>query len=165
MIAPILAFTSEEIWQHMPANDALNGKSVFLNDMPAPIALTLPEGFAAKWDLIFGVRSDVQKALELKRNAKEIGKSLEAKVQLICSDELFAALSPLTEALPDLLIVSQVEVLAGGGGEFTGETEGLSVTVLRAEGEKCERCWKHSPSVGTDAEHPTLCARCAAAIR
>ena len=108
---------------------------------------------------------DVQKALELKRASKEIGKSLEAQVVLTCSDELYETLAPVSEMLPDLFIASQVVVEKGDSGEQQGETEGLFVTVVRAEGDKCDRCWKFDFTVGSDAEHPTLCARCAAAVR
>ena len=71
----------------------------------------------------------------------------------------------MEEQLPDVFIASQVAVVKGEGGETAGEVEGLSVTAERAEGGKCERCWKVLPTVGSDAEHPTLCPRCAAAVK
>jgi isoleucyl-tRNA synthetase len=163
LIAPILVFTSEEIWQHIPKSASLNMDSVFYNDMPAAFGITVAD--PAKWETLEKVRSDVQKAMEQKRAAKVFGKSLEAKVTLYCTGELYDLLSSTEDQLADILIASQVAVVNGEGGETTGEVEGLSVTAERAEGEKCERCWKVLPTIGADAEHPTLCPRCAAAVK
>ncbi|MBQ4051570.1 MAG: isoleucine--tRNA ligase, partial [Oscillospiraceae bacterium] len=163
LVAPILVFTAEEIWQHIPACEGLDMESVFYNDMPEQTGITVAD--PALWETLAAVRMDVQKALELKRASKEIGKSLEAQVVLTCSDELYETLAPVSEMLPDLFIASQVVVEKGDAGELQGEAEGLFVTVVRAEGDKCDRCWKFDFTVGSDAEHPTLCARCAAAVR
>ena len=162
LISPILVFTSEEIWQHMPVRAGLDKGSVFYNDMPelTGIQVAAPE----KWATLAQVRSAVQKALEEKRAAKVFGKSLEAKVVLTCDGELYDVLSSMEEQLADLFIVSQVEVVKGAA-ESTGEVEGLAVEALRAEGGKCERCWKVLPTVGSDAEHPTLCPRCAGVVK
>ncbi|MCI8599979.1 MAG: isoleucine--tRNA ligase [Oscillospiraceae bacterium] len=162
LAAPILPFTAEEIWQHVPASKSLDMRSVFYNDMPAQSGVK-PDS-EALWGTIVSLRADVQKALELKRTAKEIGKSLEAKVTLSCSDSLYEALAPAAGMLADLFIVSQVELEKGAAGEMAGETEGLFVTVSRADGEKCERCWRFDGTVGHNADHPALCARCAAAV-
>ena len=163
LVAPILVFTSEEIWQHIPASEGIDMGSVFYNDMPETTGITVAD--PALWETLAAVRMDVQKALELKRASKAIGKSLEAKVVLTCADELYDVLTPVADMLPDLFIASQVELVKGEEGELQGETDGLFVTVVRAEGEKCERCWKFNATVGSDSEHPTLCARCAAAVR
>ena len=163
LIAPILVFTSEEIWQHMPASASLDKDSVFYNDMPEESGITVAD--PAKWETLEKVRSDVQKAMEQKRAAKVFGKSLEAKVTLYCDGELYDTLTSMEKQLPDVFIASQVAVVKGEGGEASGEVEGLSVTAERAEGGKCERCWKVLPTVGSDAEHPTLCPRCAAAVK
>ena len=117
-----------------------------------------------KWATLAQVRSAVQKALEEKRAAKVFGKSLEAKIVLTCDGELYDVLSSMEEQLADLFIVSQVEVVKGAA-ESTGEVEGLAVEALRAEGGKCERCWKVLPTVGSNAEHPTLCPRCAGVVK
>jgi isoleucyl-tRNA synthetase len=98
-------------------------------------------------------------ALEQKRAAKEIGKSLEAKILLHSKEDL-------TDILPELaaaFIVSKVE-LADGEGEYKSESGTFSVTVEKAEGEKCERCWTYSETVGDSKEYPTLCKRCASVI-
>ena len=92
-----------------------------------------------------------------------IGKSLEAKVKLFCTGELYAFLDAVKDELEDAFIVSQVE-LAEGTGEVAAELDGLSITVVKADGEKCERCWEYSTTVGSCAEHPTLCERCAGVV-
>ena len=163
LIAPILVFTSEEIWQHMPKSSALNMDSVFYNDIPEVSGIQVAD--PAHWELLLSVRADVQKAMELKRAAKVFGKSLEAKVTLHCGGDLYEALKASESQLPDLFIASQVEVVKGGEGEVQGDTEGLSVTAEKAEGGKCERCWKVLPEVGADAAYPALCPRCAAAVK
>ena len=163
LIAPILVFTSEEIWQHMPKSSALNMDSVFYNDIPEESGIQVAD--PAHWELLLSVRADVQKAMELKRAAKVFGKSLEAKVTLHCGGGLYEALKASESQLPDLFIASQVEVVKGGEGEVQGDTEGLSITAEKAEGGKCERCWKVLPEVGADAAYPTLCPRCAAAVK
>ena len=111
----------------------------------------------AKWDKIHAIRDDVLVALEKKRNEKVIGKSLEAKVILHTDDDLSDILPELAMAF----IVSKVEI-GEGEGELKGGVEGLSVTVVKAEGGKCERCWTYSDFVGTG--HPELCERCAKVI-
>ena len=164
VLAPILAYTADEIWKSMPKSKAINCEHPVLNDIPAYNPQLSNAEFMAKWDCIHAVRDDVNKALELARNDKLIGKSLEAKVTLFCSDEVYSLLSPVEADLPMVFITSQVELARGGEGAFTGEVEGLSVTVAHAEGEKCERCWAYRSDIGIDPAHPTLCARCAKAI-
>ena len=165
LVAPILVFTAEEIWQHLPASRDLDMESVFFNEMPAKVNIPVSDAFNAKWDLIYRVRADVLKALEPKRASKEIGKSTDAKITLTCTGELYDQLKVLESELPAAFIVSQVEVAEGTDGEMAGDTEGLFVTATLAGGEKCERCWLHDHTVGQDPEHPTLCARCAEAVR
>ena len=147
----------------MPKSSALNMDSVFYNDIPEVSGIQVAD--PAHWELLLSVRADVQKAMELKRAAKVFGKSLEAKVTLHCGGDLYEALKASESQLPDLLIASQVEVVKGGEGEVQGDTEGLSVTAEKAEGGKCERCWKVLPEVGADAAYPALCPRCAAAVK
>lgn len=139
----------------MPKSSALNMDSVFYNDIPEESGIQVAD--PAHWELLLSVRADVQKAMELKRAAKVFGKSLEAKVTLHCGGDLYEALKASESQLPDLLIASQVEVVKGGEGEVQGDTEGLSITAEKAEGGKCERCWKVLPEVGADAAYPTLC--------
>ena len=165
LVAPILVFTSEEIWQHMPASKDLDMESVFFNEMPAKANILVSEAFNDKWNLIYQVRLDVLKALEPKRASKEIGKSTDAKIILTCDGELYDRLKAVENELAPVFIASEAEVVRGDSGEMAGETEGLFVTAVLSEKEKCERCWLHDATVGQDSEHPTLCARCAAAVR
>ncbi len=165
LLAPILAFTSEEIWADMPHSKKDDPESVLFNEMYSSVYSDVDDAFLAKWDMIYAVRNDVQKALELKRTENEIGKSLEAKVILHCAGGLYESLKAVEKELPDLFICSQVEVVNDENGDFRGDTEGLSVTAQKAEGEKCERCWIYSNTVGHNAEHETLCERCANVLK
>ena len=103
-----------------------------------------------------------QKALEEKRAAKVFGKSLEAKVTLTCSGELYDTLHSMEDSLPDVFIVSQVSIVNGDAGDAE---PAVLVSAERAEGGKCERCWKVLPSVGSVEDHPTLCPRCARVVK
>ena len=147
----------------MPHDKQADPESVLFNQMNDPFPVEADEAFLSKWDRIYSVCSDVQKALEEKRAEKLIGKSLDAKVTLCCDGELYDFLSSVEEELRTVFICSQVAVQQGEGA-FHGEMDGLSVTVEKAGGEKCERCWKYEESVGSDPEHPTLCARCAGVL-
>lgn len=164
LVAPILCFTADEIWANMPMLDGMDKESVLFNEMPTAYDDTKDTEFMAKWDRIHLIRDDVNKALELARTSKIIGKSLEAKVTLHCGEELYSFINTEKDSLAEIFIVSQVSVEKGGAGEVTGEVSELSVTVAKADGEKCERCWVFSDSVGKDSKHPTLCARCAKII-
>ncbi len=161
LLSPILAFTTEEIWSFMPHTAEDDTRSVLLNEMPTAQPVADAE-FEARWAHIHAIRDDVQKALENARNAKVIGSSLEAKVALYCSAELLPFVKAAEEMLPTVLIVSQVSVCGEGAGDFTGDVEGLSVSVAHADGGKCCRCWSYSESVSDEGEHAGLCARCAA---
>lgn len=163
LITPVLSFTAEEIWQYIPHLSDDNVESVLLNDMPLVCDNLTNAEFMAKWDKLQAVRDDVNKALELARAAKVIGKSLEAGVELFCPDDLFDMLNN-DDSLASLFIVSGVKVTKGGKGEVDGVLEGFSVTVAPASGEKCERCWMFSEEVGSDSAHPTLCKRCSGVL-
>ena len=166
MLAPILAFTAEEIWTFLPHVEGEDARAVIFNELPAVDAMTaVDEAFMARWERIHAVREDVQKALEIARTSKLIGKSLDARVTLHAKDELLKFLEDVKELFPEALIVSQVSVDGEADGTFVGELEGLSVTVAHADGEKCCRCWSYADSVGKDADHPDLCARCAALMK
>lgn len=165
LISPILAFTSDEIWQSMPHVASDDKECVLFNEFPKPTGVDADDAFIAKWDRIHAIRDDVKKALELARTEKVIGAALDAKVQLYCSGELYEFVKSVESELAAVFIVSQVEVLSEGSGTFTGETmEGLSVSVSRADGDKCPRCWSYSHTVGSDPAHPEVCARCAHAL-
>jgi isoleucyl-tRNA synthetase len=122
---------------------------------------------ANTWELLAKVRGEVLKALEVARNEKKlINSGLEAKVQLNADLELKAKLKQYLPQLPGLFIVSQVELISAGTGEFRSEiVPGLEVSVQRADGKKCERCWNYSVHVGENSRYPTVCERCSEAIR
>jgi isoleucyl-tRNA synthetase len=155
LVAPLLAFTAEEIWSHT-RRPAGAPESVHLALLPEPEELTsgLDAGKLAAWDQLIEVRGRVLKALEEARDAKFIGASLEARVRLEGGP---AVLETYASDLPSLFIVSQVAVAPGG--------ENMKVTIEKADGVKCERCWKYSTMVGVDAEFPTVCDTCAAALK
>ncbi len=155
IMAPILCFTCDEIWQAMPHREGDDPRNVLFNDMHRPFADYALDGEAMeRWAVIEAARDKVNAALETARAEKKIGKSLEAAVVLTVP-EAENWLADLPE-LADLLIVSQAEVKTGTA---------PAVEISKAQGQKCQRCWKVLPSVGSDSEHPTLCPRCAAAVR
>lgn len=166
MLAPVLSFTAEEIWKYIPKTADDNEESIFLNVMDAKHEINVSDEFVAKWDRLYQLRSAVTKALELKRNEKFIGASLEAKVVLHAdNDELYSFLTGVADDLAGVFIVSQTAIENNGDGEMKSEiVDGLSVTVLKAEGSKCARCWSYSGYVGSNAVYPTLCERCAAQV-
>ena len=165
MIAPVLSFTMEEVWQFMK-KPASMPESVFMMPWPECKEEYIDEALESKWDNFIEIRSEITRVLEGARRAKTIGHSLDAKVELHATGEALAILRSVEGDLATLLIVSQAKLVEGlaGGVEATGR-EDLKVTVQAAEGEKCERCWIYSDTVGKDAEHPTVCARCAEALK
>ena len=167
MLAPVLAFTSEEIWASMPhtANDKT--EYVILNDMPKPTPELYDDVFESKWDRLMLAKADVSKALETARGAKIIGKSLGAKVEIFADGSYYELLKDAEADLIMYFITSGavVKPLAEAPTDaLLGET-GIKVAVSIADGDECERCWIHSDSVGKDAQHPTLCARCASVLK
>jgi isoleucyl-tRNA synthetase len=168
ILAPVLAFTSEEIWRYIPkmANDP---DSVQLSDMPCVKNEYLDDELEAKWERILKIRDEISKALEAARKDKVIGHSLDAHVKVYASQELAQFLIPLAGELATILIVSKAEVVSDGqvpAGIFASEeVPGLQVEIAQAKGDKCERCWTYSDEVGKDQEHPTVCGRCREAVK
>lgn len=159
LAAPIISFTAEEIWTYMPQTSTDDKESIFLNQMPEKSGIEFSDEFVSKWEFIYSTRETVNKVLEEKRNEKLIGKSLEANIIIHCGESLYEKYNALTEELKDILIVSGVSA------SKDGNDEAPEIEVIKAEGEKCERCWSYSNTVGSDSEHPTLCARCAAVVK
>ncbi|MFO7173070.1 MAG: isoleucine--tRNA ligase [Bacillota bacterium] len=164
LLTPILAFTTEEIWRHMPRpKDA--PISPQLLQLPEVDPEYVDEELGREWERLLEVREAVYKAIEQARSQKALGKSLEAAVHLYATgDELPQLLEKYLADLPEFLVVSQVRLDAGGqeapGGAFFAEgPSGLKVAVTRAEGTQCQRCWYFRPT-GLVAEHPDLCERC-----
>jgi isoleucyl-tRNA synthetase len=161
LLAPILTFTSEEVWLNMRHSGSQPG-SVHLALFPEPEELT--DGLSdqqrdrsANWHRLMEVRDQVLKSLEVARQEKFIGAPLEARVHIAANGDVYPLLSEYEKDLPGLFIVSQVGLENQSG-------NALSVKIGRAEGTKCERCWKYTTDVGTVAAYPTICAACADAI-
>lgn len=166
LLTPILAYTAEEIWQHMPHTCTDVKESVLYNDMPCEVTgVDCGADFEVTWDRIHAIRDDVQRALEVARKDKLIGKSLEAVVTLHCDGGLKDFIESVRDSLEDVFIVSSVRISTSPCTDNPCDVEGLGVSVAVAEGAKCERCWKHSDDVGSDNEHPTLCRRCAEVVK
>ena len=121
------------------------------------------EELAKIWETILSLRGEATKALEEARTAKQIGHPLDAAVTISAREDLFNLLGPYEEDLRFIFIVSSVSLIKNetlDGGFESEKLEGLSIKVEAARGEKCERCWIHELSVGSDSEHPTICERC-----
>ena len=173
-LAPILSFTAEDIWQYLPGK---REKTVFLNEW-----YLLPHSFAndsleaiyqqwdrqAYWNLLIQIRSEVNKAIEKRRIAGELGSSLEAEVELYvkANSELFKLLSSLKDELRFVLITSDVKLLTLSFPEQIARVkineEELGISVISTVGSKvkCVRCWHRRSDIGQDIEHPMLCQRC-----
>lgn len=158
MLAPVLAFTSEEIWKYLPHREGDNPESIQLNSWPEVKEEYENPALEEKWNHLHRVRDEVLKALENARNENVIGSSLTAAVRLKASGEEYAFLAENKDILPMIFIVSDVAL------EQDDATKTIGIEVTAATGEKCERCWIFSPSVGENHNHPTLCARCAEVI-
>ena len=160
LCAPLLAFTSEEAWGYLAKREG-DAASVHLAPLPEPGTLAAGLSPAQRerlnnWSQLLAIRDEVLKSLETKRQEKFIGKSLEAKLSIRADTGQFALLNEYAAELPEWFIVSQVELARHAGP--------LSVEVLKADGTKCERCWKFKPDTGSNADYPTVCASCAAAV-
>jgi isoleucyl-tRNA synthetase len=163
-IAPVLSHTAEDIWQHLPYTAPT--KSVFQSGwFVAHDEWAKPE-LAAKWDYLREVRGEVNKVLESARTGKLIGAPLEAKVLLVASDATQRDyLSSLGEELRYLFIVSQAAIVDSlPTTDFIGEGAGLQIAIVKADGDKCPRCWNYSTHIGESVEHPHICDRCIGAI-
>ncbi|MEE1186596.1 MAG: isoleucine--tRNA ligase [Acutalibacteraceae bacterium] len=158
LLAPIISFTADEIWSYMPHDKSKNAENIVFNDFPTEIDIDVDEAFMKDWAVMHLVRDDVKKALENARNEKIIGASLEAKVSVNGTNETEQVLKKFANEMADLFITSDAQV-SDKEEQFKGDV--VSVSVERAEGEKCERCWCYSKDVGSNAKHPDVCAKCA----
>ncbi|HEY8716879.1 MAG TPA: class I tRNA ligase family protein, partial [Candidatus Acidoferrum sp.] len=170
LLAPILVFTTEEIWRSLP-KDAQGVPSVHQAEFAEADALAsgISKAAAEQWSRLAQVRSAVLVSLEQARAAKAIGGGLEAKVKLHASGEaagLQELLQAHRDALPALFIVSQVDVESSApeGATLSETLPGVAIKIERADGKKCERCWNYSTHVGENARYPTVCERCTAAL-
>ncbi len=166
LMAPILPFTSDEIWQFMPSGDGRT-RSIHLALLPEATAEWTDDALAKRWEYLLKVRGEVTKALESARAEKRIGHPLDAAVTLSAGGELYDALEPFANDLRSLLIVSQASLVRDQALDTAFRSEepgGLAIQVTSASGEKCERCWVHDTTVGSYNEQPTICHRCKDAL-
>ncbi len=198
LMAPILSFTAEEIWEYLPDKER-RPASVFLSQIPKPDAHFIDEKLGDKWDRVFKERGEILKALEAARNGGIIGHSLDAQVVIYGGDEkkestLKLLMGSDARKAEDVLIVSQLSSPNGQRPSFLWELEearkagkdGASaqihddgqagwgyysqqidsmIAVFKAQGLKCERCWKYHRDIGKDPDHPTVCPRCSSVLR
>jgi len=163
LMAPVLSFTADEIWQFMK-----DGKKKSTPSVHATLFIPIKEeyrdtGLAERWNEIIRVRREVTKALEVARKDKIIGHSLDASITLGLSPDLEGLLNPYMDQLRTLFIVSHVDIMPAKnveGGIESNEVKGMAVKVAPSKDPKCERCWVHESTVGKMAEHPTICKRC-----
>ncbi|MHC8441097.1 MAG: isoleucine--tRNA ligase [Candidatus Eutrophobiaceae bacterium] len=160
-LAPILSFTAEEIWRHMPGQ---RGESVFLCDWYTGLLDTgdAEEELLRDWERIIAVRDAVGSHLESLRVAGRIGSSLDARVEVFCADDLRKLLERMGDELRFVFITSSAEVksFANRPSDAIDQGNGLAVRVLPSTDPKCGRCWHRRPDIGSVDAHPELCARC-----
>ncbi len=158
LLAPVLPMTTDELWRHLPGT---REASIHLADFPADVNTLVDEPLTTRWDRLMRIREEVNRALEAERQAKTIGNSLGAKVTLRARGDDGALLEQYRADLAMLFIVSDVEL------ERAGDDEGsaVGITVTRAEGDKCARCWRIVPSISSAPETDGLCDRCVSALQ
>jgi isoleucyl-tRNA synthetase len=163
-LAPVLSFTADEIWQHLPGK---RSDSVFLEQWQPVAAFATDTDLLQKWNTLIEVRDQVNRVLENLRNEEKIGASLAAEVTIYCDGTLRDLLGSLGDELRFVMITSQAYLddysnapaaiepctLEGGNSRYV-------IDALQSERPKCVRCWHYRDSVGADTEHPELCDRC-----
>lgn len=158
VLAPMTCFTAEEIWQYMPHRKGENLESVMLDFYPKVNAKFENQALELKWERLIKVKEAVAKKLEIARAEKKIGLSLEAKVILYAEAEEHDFIKNNLEILKEICMVSSLEISENRRNQ--DEEVGIGVEVKKADGEKCERCWQYSTTVGEDSDYPTLCHDC-----
>jgi isoleucyl-tRNA synthetase len=153
-LAPIVSFTADEAWEFVPGKTVESVHQLTWK----PIGFEMSEAEQTLWNALFQLREASLAVLERARQAKEIGKALEAKLTLSGGSALLEPTRPHSEVLRELLNVSQLEIEPKSDGD-------LVVSVSKAAGQKCERCWHWETDVGSAPEHPTICGRCVKAVR
>ncbi len=165
-LAPLLSFTAEEIWQHMPGE---RKESVFLTTWyQLPEVASAPPRVGSDldlefWERVLNTRDAVGKELEKLRVAGKIGSSLDAEVDLYANSDLYETIEKLEDELRFVLITSYARLHPleqHPNNKLGSAVDSLSITVAPSIHQKCERCWHHREDVGSTQEHPTICARC-----
>lgn len=155
ILAPMTCFTAEEIWKYMPHIESENVESVMLTFYPEVNNEYENKELEAKWNRIIKLKEDVAKKLEEARAAKIIGHSLNAKVIISANGEEYDFMKENKDLLMTVFIVSGLEIVEGES----------DIKVEIADGQKCERCWMYSTTVGEDKDNPTICHRCSEALK
>ena len=166
IVSPILVHTAEEVWQYVLEKTELE-ESVFLSDWPVFNENYEDDQLIDKWNNLLDIRKDVSKALEIARNDKTIGNSLEARVEITTDDEQTGKLlNNEFENLADFFIVSEVDLKDDLVKDtYQGENSKIKIYVEEAKGKKCERCWKFDTTVGEDEDYEDVCERCASVLK
>ena len=160
LLAPMICYTAEEIWKYMPHVKEEQVESVMLSNWPEANETYDNEELAQKWNKILELKTMVAKELELARHNKIIGHSLNAKVTLYANEKEYEFLKENQELLMTVFIVSDLHIEENA----RKDEKKIGIKVEVAEGEKCERCWKYSTTVGENKEHPTICHKCSEEI-
>jgi isoleucyl-tRNA synthetase len=169
LMAPVLSFTAEEVWQYLPAKDQREA-SVHLTEFPQVDTGLIDDELASRWDKLLEVRGEVTRALEIARKEKKIGNSLDAQVDLYLPPEWYQFLSGYLTGLATIFIVSATRIYQDSAPPASSDIfnsqniAGLSILVSAAPGKKCQRCWMYSETVGQDQTYPTVCRRCIACL-
>ena len=167
LMAPVLSFTADEVWSYM--KEGAGDKSVFFASFPKVEEKYLDKALDERWGRIIAVRGEVAKVLEALRRDKKIGHSLDSEVRIYAAPDLYDFLRLYEKDLAFIFIVSQVRIAteqeAPAEAVASDLVKGLRIGAGPAKGEKCGRCWMYSETVGTIAEHPQICGRCAGNLK
>jgi len=165
LMAPILPFTAEELWNFMPAFREKE-KSIHLASLPEVREEWKDAELSKEWEYLIQIRGEVTKALEEARAKKLVGHSLDSSIIISVNSDVFDLLNSYADEMRGIFIVSKFALAqkdddsSDKSSYVSEEMEGLSILVMPAPGEKCERCWIYDISVGQHADHPTVCGRC-----
>jgi isoleucyl-tRNA synthetase len=163
LLAPILSFTTEDIWQWIPDHEG-KAESIHLCSLPEVEPEWEPSDLEERWERVFQFRQEVSKALEVARTQKKIGHALDAWVRVAPPAPWKSFLETFPFSLRQLCIVSEVTIEPGLEAEAdlfqSQEIPGLVIQVGKARGDKCDRCWVYCTSVGSHPAHPLVCDRC-----
>lgn len=162
LLAPVLVFTAEEIWSSMPGYEGKE-ESVHMTQFPEVDPRYLDEDLGRRWERLIAVKGEISKAIEIARQKKVVGHSLDSCVNIHAPEKLKTFLTDYIDIMKALLIVSEVNLVSEdklSDPYESAEFEGLRIDVSKARGLKCARCWNYSATVGESADHPTICARC-----
>jgi len=162
LMSPVISFTAEEVWQSIRQKEKGLEDSVFLSPFPEVDDKYYDRELEDRWDSLFKLRNEVNKAIEIRRSERFLGNSLEAMVTLRLPGEYYSLAAGCLDFLPAFFIVSAVEISDTDieGAYRSADIEGLEIKVGRAAGMKCQRCWNWSEKVGSFNEAPEVCERC-----